>query len=102
MKLTAADRDWSLQVKTRDNWACRRCFTMYPVGSRGLNAHHIFTRSRKSTRHDLACGLSLCVGCHRWAHANPLEFHEWIGGELGAEVYDALRLRSNKTKASRR
>jgi hypothetical protein len=52
-----------------------------------------------STRHMLLNGVSLCVGHHiGWAHGNPLEFHEWIREELGAEAYDELRLLSNQTK----
>jgi hypothetical protein len=97
VKLSAADRRWSTAVKDRDHWSCRRCLTSYPERSRGLNAHHIFTRSRRSTRHDVECGVSLCVGCHRWAHANSLEFHEWAKAELG-EAYDDLQQRSRALK----
>ena len=63
----------------------------YPEGERqGLHAHHVFTRSRKSTRHMLINGVTLCMGHHMWAHRQVLDFHEWMRGELGVE-YDELQ-----------
>src|ERR671910_118827 len=95
MKVTAEHRRWSRAVRERDDWTCRRCHKQYPPPAMGLDAHHIFTKSRKSTAQDVQNGVSLCVGCHRsWAHAYPLEFHEWIKDELGAELYDDLQARS--------
>lgn len=98
MKLTADDRRWSAAVKSRDLWTCRKCGVTYLSPNRGLDAHHIFTRSRNSTRLEVECGVSLCVGHHRWAHANPLEFHQWIRGELGPDRYDRLQARSRVLK----
>ena len=98
MKLTAADKAWALAVKERDHFTCRRCLQV--PDRRGLHAHHIFTRSRRQTRHVVENGISLCYGDHRWAHSNPLEFHEWMREMMGWKDYDALRLRSNKTKVS--
>ena len=71
MKLSAEDRRWALAVKERESWTCQRCGASHIPGSKGLNAHHVFTRSRKATRYMLANGISVCVGCHRWVHANP-------------------------------
>jgi hypothetical protein len=99
IKLTPKDKLWRDLVKERDGYACRRCHKVYPPPNRGLDAHHIFGRGRLATRHMLLNGVSLCVGHHiSWAHANPLEFHEWIREEIGAEEYDELRLLSNQTR----
>lgn len=98
MKLSPADQAWAALVKTRDAYTCRRCLRPFPEGERrGLHAHHVFTRSRRSTRHMVQNGVSLCFGDHRWAHSNPLEFHDWIRGELGPAEYDHLRLLSSGT-----
>ena len=43
-----------------------------------LNAHHVFTRSRKNTRHMLSNGIAVCVGCHRWIHANPWDARAFL------------------------
>jgi hypothetical protein len=102
MKLSKADTEWGRAVKERDGYSCRRCYTWFPEGPprRGLHAHHIFTRSRRRTRHDVENGVSLCYGDHRWAHANPIEFLAWMRDELGEDAYMALYWRSIKTKAS--
>lgn len=98
MKLSADDVVWSRAVKKRDEDTCRRCVEDRGWKQRGMHAHHIFTRSRKATRLDLENGVTLCMGHHMWAHRNPLEFHEWIRGELGAETYEALQVRSRGPK----
>jgi 5-methylcytosine-specific restriction endonuclease McrA len=96
MKLSTEDRAWAKAVKQRDKGTCRRCEKV--PDPRGLHAHHIFTRSRRSTRHDLENGVSLCYGDHRWAHSNPLEFHAWMQHELGMEAYLELKKRSVRLK----
>lgn len=122
MKMTAADREWAQAVKERDNYTCRRCLRSYTPPTKALDAHHIFGRAcgtctgyytvngkrvpgwkkpHYCKRLDLDMGITLCVGDHRsWAHAKPWEFHEWIREVMGWKDYDALRLRSNKTKVS--
>ena len=98
MKLSKDDRVWADLVKERDGFTCRRCLRIFPWGDRqGLHAHHVFTRSRKSTRHMLINGVSLCFGDHMWAHRNPLDFHEWMQDELGPE-YDELQAISRSMK----
>src|SRR6266542_4736335 len=99
MKLKPKDKLWAHLVKERDEWTCQRCGVMYSEKWRGLHAHHIFGRSRRPTRWMLENGISLDYGCHRWAHANPLEFHEWMQDRLGAG-YEDLRKLSLKTKLS--
>ena len=96
MKRDAADAAFSLAVRKRDNWTCRRCHKAYPEKSQGLHAAHIFSRSIKRTRHDMDNGLSCCYGCHSWGHRNPLEFHEWARKEIGPRKYDALKLRASR------
>ena len=47
MKLTKDDKLWATLVKEREDWTCQRCGAKHVPGSKGLNAHHVFTRSRK-------------------------------------------------------
>jgi len=95
--MAAKDKLWASLVKERDNWTCQRC--LKEVVGQGLHAHHIFGRSRRTTRWMLENGIALCFGDHMWAHSNPLEFHEWMQDRLGAG-YEDLRSLSLKTKAS--
>lgn len=78
MRLTKDDKLWADLVKDREAWTCQRCAARHAVGSRGMNAHHVFTRSRRNTRHMLSNGVALCVGCHRWVHANPWDAEPFL------------------------
>ena len=100
VKMATKDKLWASLVKEQDRWTCQRCQVFFPEGRRqGLHAHHIFGRSRRTTRWMLENGIALCFGDHMWAHSNPLEFHEWMQDCLGAG-YEDLRSLSLKTKAS--
>lgn len=62
-----------------------------------LHAHHIFTRSKHSTRWDLKNGVCLCYHHHfNFAHETPMEFHDWLIEVKGQEFVDQLRLKSNQ------
>jgi predicted restriction endonuclease len=66
-----------------------------------LNAHHIYSRSKKSTRWDIENGICLCVAHHTFsssfsAHKTPLEFIDWLYKNRGQDKIDALRLKSNQ------
>ena len=86
------DQLWSKIVRTRVKNKCEVC------GGEGVHAHHIRTRSAKSTRWKLANGCCLCHYCHKWAHEKPLEFKELIVGKMGEGSYNALNLEANKPK----
>ena len=101
IKMKQQDLLWADLVKERDDYTCQHCFKVYPEGQRrGLHAHHIFTRTRRSTRWMLENGITLCFYHHAWAHENPLEFHELMKDRLGWENYDELRALSLKTKVT--
>lgn len=91
------DAQWAIAVKERDGWQCRRCGGTYAYRGGGLHAHHIFTRSRRSARHLLENGITLCAPkCHPWAHSHPRDFLAWAVDELGIEAFEALRARSRE------
>jgi hypothetical protein len=103
VRIKKEDALWAEAVKIRDDYTCQypSCGTYYPKGNRqGLHAHHIFGRSRMTTRHMVANGISLCFGHHMWAHSQVLDFHDWIRGFIGADEYDELRRLSRETKAT--
>ena len=66
-------RKWAVEVKLRDG-CCVHCGAVDM-----LEAHHVYPRGRYP---DLAThpmnGLTLCRGCHRWAHGSTLAFREWF------------------------
>jgi 5-methylcytosine-specific restriction endonuclease McrA len=90
------DRLWSEAIKARDGYRCRRCGR-----TTNLQSAHIHSRSRKSTRHDLDNGLTLCGGrCHLFfAHKDPLQFAEFVKQELGEEKYTLLMVKASKPRS---
>lgn len=91
------DDAWSELVKLRGGMKCEVCSKTKP-----LNSHHIYSRSKKSTRWDVKNGICLCVGCHVFsskfsAHKTPLEFVNWLTQYKGQEYIDILTIKANAT-----
>lgn len=91
------DDAWSLLVKLKAGNRCEYCGKQSP-----LNSHHVYSRSKKSTRWAVSNGVCLCVGHHTFsssfsAHKTPTEFTEWIKQKRGACWFDSLRLSAHKT-----
>ncbi|MFH2076576.1 MAG: hypothetical protein ABIJ57_14735, partial [Pseudomonadota bacterium] len=89
------DKIVSLKVRKRDNYTCRKCGqnrSAYGLfGKKGhVFHHHIFTKSRLSTRWLLENGVTLCYFCHRWAHAAGEEFREWVLSWMPKAQYEVL------------
>jgi len=92
------DDAWSLLVKLRAGMKCE----IPNCGKTVLNSHHIYSRSKKSTRWDPLNGICLCVGHHTFsakfsAHKTSVEFTEWLYEYMGAEKMQLLRIRANQT-----
>jgi hypothetical protein len=88
------DNMWANLVKIRDG-GCLYC------GKKDyLNSHHIFSRSKKSTRWYLDNGVTLCTAHHVFssgfsAHKTPAEFIFWIIDKKGEDWFNSLRLKAN-------
>jgi len=93
-----ADGLWSEYILLRDGEWCMKC------KSRKANqAHHIFTRSIKSLRHDPENGIALCSYCHTLdsygsAHKSPEAFREFLLSHMGEARYFRLYTRSQMIK----
>jgi hypothetical protein len=89
------DKLWGQAIHARGN-KCELC------GREGrLEAHHIFTRSRLTTRWDLDNGILLCSYCHKFspvcsAHKAPYEFIKWLGEHKGKDWLSKLAQKSNQ------
>ena len=89
------DQAWAKLVKLRAGNKCEYCGTT----TKQLHSHHIFTRSRKSTRWDELNGICLCASHHVLgnfsAHKSPQEFTEWLIEYKGQDFIDRLRVKSH-------
>ncbi len=84
------DEAWSLLVKLAAGMKCEYCGK-----TTTLNSHHIYSRSKRSTRWALINGICLCVSHHTFnsgfsAHKTPLEFIEWLKDYKGEEFMEKL------------
>ena len=92
VRISRQDAEFSLAIRDRDGWRCRKCHKQYQRGDRGLHAAHIVGRGNKELRFDPMNCLALCYRDHLfWAHSNPIEFAEWVKKELGTKEYARLK-----------
>jgi len=89
------DDAWAELVKLRAGMKCEYC-----KKTTGLNSHHIYSRSKRSTRWLAINGSCLCVAHHVFssgfsAHKTPTEFTMWIINDRGQEWFDELTLKAN-------
>ena len=92
------DEAWSKLVKLRVGNKCEYCKTT----TKQIHSHHIYSRSKKSTRWDVLNGISLCAGHHVLsstfsAHKTPLEFVIWLNNYKGDDYMNRLTLKANST-----
>lgn len=80
-------------VKLRDDYTCQRCGKKYSQynGKGSLDWSHVFSRTRYSMRWLLINSISLCCGCHKFWHDNPLESGQWFKDKW-PHRYDYLQL----------
>lgn len=87
--LKTLDKLWSKLVREKYNKKCAIC------GAPNPHAHHIFSRSYKSTRWDIDNGVALCYKHHFFfAHVKYEEFRDFIISHIGSEAYDKLKEKS--------
>ncbi len=89
-----ADNLWSKAVKINYWSCCQHCWTI-----ENLNSHHIFTRSRNSTKWDIENGICLCSKHHTFsqdfsAHKTPAKFKEWFVWVKWENHYNELEKKS--------
>lgn len=82
---------WRQRVLEKFSSSCAVCGR-----KNGIQAHHIFSRTHKSTRWDIENGIALCSGHHLWAHREPEEFRRFLIHRLGEEKYNELYEKSRK------
>ena len=94
------DISFSLLIRERDGWKCRRCGAYHlSITENGhrviIQCCHIFGKQAYPvTRFEPTNAFAGCSGCHRWAHDHPKEFYDWVKGWMGDEAFEALYQRA--------
>jgi hypothetical protein len=94
IKITPADKWFSLCVRERAGWKCEYCETQYPIGAQGLHCSHYFGRGNWAVRLEPLDASAHCFGCHQKLSANPHLHYEWMKKRLG-DKYELLVELSN-------
>ncbi len=65
IKRDKADAEFSLYIRRRDKWRCKRCGRQHEEGSKTLGCSHYWGRNHENTRFDPENCDSLCnMPCH--------------------------------------
>lgn len=98
IKIDVADKAFSLYIRTRDGWNCKRCGKHYEPPTMALHCSHFQGRGKEATRFDPENADALCYGCHQYFTSHPADHYAWQVEKKGQEAIDALVLRSNSYK----
>lgn len=98
VKIDAADKAFSLWIRTRDHWTCQRCGTKYTPPTMALHCSHFMGRGKEGTRFEPLNADALCYGCHQYFTSHPAEHYIWQVERKGQKVIDQLILQSNTYK----
>ena len=96
IRTTKLDRIFSLYIRERDGWRCRKCKTPYHSPTSSLQCAHIMGRRSKGTRWLPLNAIALCAGCHIHFTGQPLDFYDWLKAEIGERSLDQLRFKSKQ------
>jgi len=87
IRIDPLDELFSLYIRMRDNYTCQRC----GVKSKNVQCAHFIGRRNKNCRWREENATTLCMVCHQYFHANPLEFVEWTKQRLGERDFELLQ-----------
>jgi len=87
IRIDPLDELFSRYIRLRDNYTCQRC----GVKSKNVQCAHFIGRRNKNCRFNEKNATTLCMGCHQYFHANPLEFVEWTKKRLGEKDFEFLQ-----------
>lgn len=91
MKISPADKYFSLCVRERSDWNCEHCGNNYRHRPQGLHCSHLFSRRHYSLRHCPDNCFSHCYSCHQRLGGCPVTFTRWAEERLGVGLVEILR-----------
>lgn len=97
-KTDKADSLFSLYIRHRDGWKCRKCGRYYEPPTNLLHAAHFVGRGKENTRFNPDNAVSLCFHDHQYFHSHPSEFQDWFTNEVGEDKVQEVRQASRLYK----
>ena len=98
MKITAADKYFSLCVRNAADNTCEWC----GKSDARMECSHVYSRRHRTIRWDAMNAVCKCNGCHKKWHESPLNAFTWFESKFGIGRIDLLREKMNmKVKVSK-
>jgi len=105
VKIRRSDKLFSLFIRTRDGWKCKKCKRWFPKpedneGRTPGNLHcsHFFSRRAESTRFYPDNCDAFCAGCHKDFDSDRAGYEEWKKEQLGERDFKLLLVQHNSYK----
>lgn len=104
LKVTKADRLFSLYIRWRDKWTCQRCWWWADETDseqrQMLHCSHFHGRINRGARFDPDNAAALCANCHRdlGDPLNRKEHEEFFLKRLGQARLDMLLVRAKSPR----
>lgn len=89
-----ADDEFSLWIRRRDKFTCKRCGKVYKEGERGLTNSHFWPRQHKGTRYDPRNNDAVCwMPCHKyyWEKEKQGPYMDYMLKKLGKKEYEVVK-----------
>lgn len=102
MLISKSDYYFSLFIRNRDNWTCKRCGAYDPPRPEAaykshMQNSHFFGRTMEPVRFDEQNCDTLCHGCHRyWEKEDRVGYQAFKVKQLGQQGFDRLVFRAYK------
>ena len=95
IKITPADKWFSLCVRERAEWTCERCGKHYTPPTMALHCSHYEGRGNWSTRFEPLNAMALCYGCHSLIGSRAKKHRDLYVKVFGASADDIVNEMSN-------
>lgn len=103
LRVTPADKWFSLYIRYRDDFTCQRCFAQYELSENMLDCSHFYSRAKKSVRFDPDNAVTLCKRCHMYFDGHTMfrqtshkkEHENFMLTRLGERRFNSLFARAH-------
>jgi hypothetical protein len=91
IKITPADKWFSLAVRERAGWQCQRCGQQYAPPTQALHCCHWHSRGNWSVRFDPSNAIAMDMGCHLYTQRERDEHRKLMVQAFGELEIDRLQ-----------
>ena len=106
IKRDKTDTEFSLFIRKRDKWKCKRCGRQHEEGSKTLGCSHYWSRARENTRFDPENADACCnLPCHVIWEGQKQDKKDYQGEytmfkirQLGENRFKILRMNAHTYK----